>query len=130
MCGRVSMMSVSCSLPHAAEEGRPINRPQFIEVLARAALIHFGSSLRSMSAVLRAFAEEILGGRILQVPLSPWPRMIAMMSGEYFDILLARRRSVERWGAVLRNTPSGNTRWSKKESDPPSVWGARSPMKF
>jgi len=81
-----------------SEEGRPINRPQFLEVLARAALIYFGGGESSMSAVLRKFAEDILGKRILVVPLTPFPRMLAMASGEYFDILLARRRTIhEAW---------------------------------
>jgi len=78
-------------------EGAPISRPQFIEVLLRAAIALRGSH-PSTSRAFRRFADEVLSGRIMQPPLSPFPRGLPLQAGEVSDTLLSRRGTIrEAW---------------------------------
>lgn len=83
-------------------EGAPITRPQFVEVLLRAAVALRGRE-PSTSVALRQFSERILAGRIMQPPLSPFPRGLLLNAGVVRDALLARRKSLrqayERFGS-------------------------------
>jgi hypothetical protein len=86
----------------ATREGGPINRAQFVEVLLRAAVALRGREL-STSRAFQKFTDKILVGRIMQPPLSPFPRGLALKAGAVRDILLARRKSLrqayERFGS-------------------------------
>lgn len=83
-------------------EGAPITRPQFVEVLLRAAVALRGRE-PSTSVALRQFSERILAGRIMRPPLSPFPRGALLKAGVVRDALLARRKSLrqayERFGS-------------------------------
>lgn len=83
-------------------EGLPINRVQFIEVLLRAAII-LGGRETSASVTFRRFAERVIIGRLMRPPLSPFPRGLAQQTGDFSDVLLARRKTIreawERFGA-------------------------------
>jgi len=82
-------------------EGAPITRPQFVEVLLRAAVALRGRE-PSTSVALHKFTERILAGRIMQPPLSSFPRGLALNAGVVRDALLARRKCLrqayERFG--------------------------------
>jgi hypothetical protein len=83
-------------------EGAPINRVQFVEVLLRAAVALRGRE-PSTSAALKSFAKNVLLRRIMQPPLSPFPRGLALQPCDVRDALLARRKSLreayERFGS-------------------------------
>lgn len=83
-------------------EGAPITRAQFVEVLLRAAVALRGRE-PSTSGALRNFGQNILAGRIMQPPLSPFPRGLALQACVVRDTLLARRKSLldayERFGS-------------------------------
>lgn len=74
-------------------EGAPITRPQFVEVLLRAAVALRGRE-PSTSVALHKFTERILAGRIMQPPLSRFPRGLALNAGVVRDALLARRKAL------------------------------------
>jgi len=78
-------------------EGAPVTRPQFIEVLLRAA-IALKKKEPSASVAFRRFADELISARIMQPPIAPFPRGLAMGVGEVCDVLLARRKTLrEAW---------------------------------
>lgn len=83
-------------------EGAPISRPQFVEVLLRAAVALRGRE-PSTSGALQKFAHTILAGRIMRPPLSAFPRGLALKAGVVRNTLLARRKSLrqafERFGS-------------------------------
>merc|ERR1711865_607334 len=72
-------------------EGGPMTRPQFVEVLLRAAVALRGRE-PSTSGAFRKFAEKVLSGRIMQPPLSPFSRGLSLKAGVVRDTLLARRK--------------------------------------
>lgn len=77
-------------------EGNPLTRPQFCEVMLRAA-ISWGDDL-SASAAIRLFADEIVAGHLLQPPLAPFPRGLALRPGDYNDALQNSSRTLkEAW---------------------------------
>lgn len=84
----------------SSAEGVPVTRPQFFEVMLRAA-ISWGEDLAA-GAAIRAFADEIVAGRLLQPPLAPFPRGVPLRPGEYSDALQAfgktLREAWERFG--------------------------------
>jgi hypothetical protein len=75
-------------------EGGPMSRPQFVEVLLRAAVTLRGREPSTSQAILK-FADQILSGRIMQPPLSAFPRGLALKAGVVRDTLLARRKSLQ-----------------------------------
>mmetsp|Transcript_105697 Transcript_105697/g.187978 ORF Transcript_105697/g.187978 Transcript_105697/m.187978 type:complete len:1306 (+) Transcript_105697:40-3957(+) len=78
-------------------EGMPVTRPHFIEVLLRAAMA-LKKGEPSASVAFRRFADEVISARIMQPPLAPFPRGLAMGVGEVCDVLLARRKTLrEAW---------------------------------
>eukprot|EP00931_Biecheleriopsis_adriatica_P063564 TRINITY_DN38517_c0_g1_i1.p1 TRINITY_DN38517_c0_g1~~TRINITY_DN38517_c0_g1_i1.p1 ORF type:complete len:1281 (+),score=268.42 TRINITY_DN38517_c0_g1_i1:110-3952(+) len=78
-------------------EGAPLTRPQFIEVLLRAA-IALRNGEPTAAGAFRRFADEVISARIMIPPLSPFPRGLAIRVGEYSDTLLARRKVLgEAW---------------------------------
>mmetsp|Transcript_58889 Transcript_58889/g.140507 ORF Transcript_58889/g.140507 Transcript_58889/m.140507 type:complete len:1324 (-) Transcript_58889:85-4056(-) len=83
-------------------EGAPITRSQFIEVLLRAAVATGGREL-SAAACFRKFTKRILLGRIMQAPLSPFPRGLLKQAGEVRDAILSHRKMLieayERFGS-------------------------------
>jgi hypothetical protein len=91
-----------CAVEQCTREGKPITRPQFVEVLLRAAVALRGRE-PSTSVALRKFTENILSGRIFQPPLSPFPRGLALQACVVRDTLLARwktlRQAYERFGS-------------------------------
>lgn len=77
-------------------EGNPLTRPQFCEVMLRAA-ISWGDDL-SASAAITLFADEIVAGHLLQPPLAPFPRGLAQRPGDYNDALQNSSRTLkEAW---------------------------------
>jgi len=80
-----------------SREGAPLTRPQFIEILLRSALT-LRERQHSPAVAFRRFADELIAKRILQPPLSPFPRGLTMRVGEVSDMLLARRKTLrEAW---------------------------------
>jgi len=77
--------------------GGTITRPQFIEVLLRAAIL-LSSRTPSTALSFRRFADTILAGRVMQAPLAPFPRGLLMEAGDLSSALLARRKTLrEAW---------------------------------
>eukprot|EP00927_Polykrikos_kofoidii_P060488 TRINITY_DN55450_c0_g1_i1.p1 TRINITY_DN55450_c0_g1~~TRINITY_DN55450_c0_g1_i1.p1 ORF type:complete len:1333 (+),score=186.86 TRINITY_DN55450_c0_g1_i1:284-4282(+) len=96
--GRRDSLSIrAASIQQRTQEGAPIDRSQFIEVMIRAALELRGWNT-SISQGIQQFADDILSCRILVPPLSPFPRGLVLQVGEVCDTLLARRRTIrEAW---------------------------------
>jgi len=88
--------------PNEAET-LPLSRPQFLEVLLRAALVL--DSRASVADAFQSFADRIITRRVMLPPLSPFPRGLTLVVGEYQDTLLARRKTIreawERFGCSL-----------------------------
>lgn len=94
---RGSLAKRAASIQQRTQEGAPLNRPQFIEVMVRAAL-EIRDWDTSTSAGIQKFADEILSKRVLVPPLSPFPRGLLLQVGEVRDTLLARRSNIrEAW---------------------------------
>merc|ERR1719247_2246500 len=69
-------------------EGAPVSRAQFVEILLRAAVALRGRE-PSTSRAMRRFTDKILSGRIMQPPLSPFPRGLALKAGKVRDTMLS-----------------------------------------
>jgi len=83
-------------IPKAVADGNPVTRPQFFEVMLRAAL-SWGDDLSAGHAI-KLFADEICSGVFLQPPLAPFPRGIALRPGEYSDAVLNSSKTLkEAW---------------------------------
>eukprot|EP00928_Gymnodinium_smaydae_P008345 TRINITY_DN13037_c1_g2_i1.p1 TRINITY_DN13037_c1_g2~~TRINITY_DN13037_c1_g2_i1.p1 ORF type:complete len:1391 (-),score=172.68 TRINITY_DN13037_c1_g2_i1:106-4278(-) len=95
---RTSLARRAASLQQRTQEGAPITRPQFIEVTLRAALVLRGRQTDSTALAFRAFADKVLRARIMQAPLTPFPRGLVLQVGEVCDALLAHRKILrEAW---------------------------------
>lgn len=86
----------AAAIEQRTKEGLPLSRVQFIEVMLRAALALRASQPAALA--FRSFADKILVGRIMQPPLSKFPRGLAVQVGAVCDTLLARRKTIrEAW---------------------------------
>jgi len=105
MCSHTnpSLQERAATVVERHREGAPITRSQFIEVLLRAAVAVRG---RELSAVvcIRTFVKRVLLGRIMQPPLSPFPRGLLKQAGGVRDALLSHRKMLieayERFGST------------------------------
>mmetsp|Transcript_55891 Transcript_55891/g.130851 ORF Transcript_55891/g.130851 Transcript_55891/m.130851 type:complete len:1307 (-) Transcript_55891:122-4042(-) len=105
MCAHTnpSLQERAATVVERHREGAPITRSQFIEVLLRAAVAIRG---RELSAVvcIRTFVKKVLLGRIMQPPLSPFPRGLLKQAGGVRDALLSHRKMLieayERFGST------------------------------
>lgn len=100
---RDSLAKLAASVVQRHKEGAPITRPQFIEVMLRAAIALQGIREPSVSIAFRQFAEKTLSGKIMKPPLSQFPRGLILCGGVVRDVLLSRRKTLreafERFGA-------------------------------
>jgi hypothetical protein len=93
-----AMAQRAAAVQQRTRESAPLNRPQFIEVMLRTALVLKGPHQPSTSKAFKRFSEKIIRGRIMLPPLSPFPRGLPLQVGEVCDILLARRKTIrEAW---------------------------------
>lgn len=87
----------SSSSKGPGKSGGAITRPEFFEVLLRTAIL-LSTRGSSTAVTFRRFADTILAGRVMQVPLAPFPRALLLEAGDFSAALLARRKTLrEAW---------------------------------
>jgi len=92
-----ALSSWAATVHQRTREGAPITRPQFIEVLLRAAIALCGGH-PSTSLAFQKFVDRVISRRVMQPPLAPFPRGLPLQAGEVADTLLARRKTLrEAW---------------------------------
>jgi hypothetical protein len=85
-----------------AKEGRPLARPQFLELILRLAICLFGRDVQNtMSECLKIFVDRVLVERILRPPLAPFPKAL-MWTSEVNSVFIEHTQTLhlahERFG--------------------------------
>lgn len=84
-----------------AQEGRPLARPQFLELILRLAICLYGPLENTMSACLKIFVDKVIVERILKPPLAPFPKSL-MWTSEVSSVFIEHTQTLhlahERFG--------------------------------
>merc|ERR1719335_1968677 len=73
------MSEKRAAVAQKAKEGRPLARPQFLELILRVSITLFTCN-GSMAESLKHFVDKLLVDRVLRPPLAPFPKSLMWTS--------------------------------------------------